>query len=333
MSTDKSSFHNGVLKQTQTTYCGHGVCFYEFQFHSATIRYASIWIPRMSFSEVTTQRTSNIETWHGFKTKSIPEVPSWIESFGRAGYVAKGVVYGIIGALAFMLAIGAGGKISGSREAVQQIGEQPYGRVLLGIVAIGLLGYTSWRWVQAVKDTEGAGTDAKGIVKRTGYTVSGIAYLMLGIFAGSLALGMAGGSDSSSSSILDSTWGRIALAVAGAITIGVACYFVYKAYKAKFMESYDLSRMSEKTRKIALHVGRAGLSTRGVAFAIIGAFILISAIRGTADGEVAGMSDALAAIAAQSYGKILLGITGFGLVCYAVHMTLMGWYRRFNVGK
>ncbi len=287
----------------------------------------------MSISEPTTERTSDSDSWHGYQTKAFPEVPAWIEPLGRAGHMAKGIVYGIIGALAFKLAIGAGGEISGSREAVRAIGEQPFGRVLLGVVAIGLFGYAAWRGVQAAKDTEGAGTNAKGIMKRLGYTFSGIAYLLLGIFAASLALGLSGGSSSSSSSILDSTWGRAVLAIAGAITVGVAGYFVYKAYKAKFMESYDLRRMSETMRTFALHAGRIGLSTRGVAFAIIGGFIFISAVRGTADGEIAGMSDALAAIAAQSYGKVLLGITGAGLVCYAVHMILMGWYRQFNTGK
>ncbi|WP_145174517.1 DUF1206 domain-containing protein [Rubripirellula lacrimiformis] len=287
----------------------------------------------MTTTTATTTHSSNNNSWRGFETKSLPEVQSWVEPLGRAGHIAKGIVYGIIGALAFMLAIGAGGEVSGSREAVRQIGEQPFGRVMLGMVAIGLLGYTTWRWVQAGKDTEGVGTDAKGITKRLGYMISGIAYLSLGVFAGSLALGFSGGSNGGSSSILDSTWGRVGLGMAGAVTIGVAIYFIYKAYQAKFMEQYDFGRMSESARQFALYAGRAGLSTRGVAFAIIGGFILRSAIRGTANGEVAGMSDALAAIAAQPFGKVLIGIAGFGLVCYAVHMLLLGWYRRFNVGK
>lgn len=290
----------------------------------------------MSISQPTTRRDSHSRSWHGFETRSLPEVPSWIESLGRFGHAAKGVVYFVIGLLAFQLAIGAGGEISGSRDAIREIGQQPFGKFLLGLVAIGLLGYTAWRWVQAVKDTEGAGHEAKGICKRTGYAISGLAYLSLGCFAGSLALGLGGSSgsgNSTTSSLLDSTWGRGLLGIAGAITIGVAFYFVYKAYKAKFMTQYDLGAMSENVRKAALNAGRIGLSTRGVAFAIIGGFILMSAIRGTADGEVAGMSDALAAIVAQTYGKILIGITGFGLMCYAVHMFLMARYRKFNVAS
>ncbi|MFG0287051.1 MAG: DUF1206 domain-containing protein [Rhodopirellula sp. JB044] len=271
-------------------------------------------------------------TWHGFKTRSLPKVPSWIESLGRAGHAAKGVVYFVVGFLAFKLAIGAGGEISGSREAIKEIGQQPFGRILLGIVAIGLIGYTAWRWTQAAKDTEGAGNEPKGICKRIGYAVSGIAYLSLGCFAGSRALGFGSGSEGSSGAfLLESTWGRVVLGIAGVVTIGVAGYFVYKAYLASFMTKYRLAEMSETARKTALNAGRIGLGTRAVAFAIIGGFIVASAYRGTSDGEIAGMSDALAMIASQSYGKVLLGITGFGLMCYAVHMFLMARFRRFNV--
>lgn len=290
----------------------------------------------MAITQPTTRRDAHSRSWHGFETRSMPEVPSWIEPFGRFGHAAKGVVYFVIGFLAFKLAVGAGGEISGSRDAIREIGQQPFGKFLLGLIAVGLLGYTAWRWIQAGKDTEGAGSDAKGICKRTGYAISGLTYLSLGSFAGSLALGMGSGSgpgsgNSTTSSLLDSSWGRVVLGIAGIVTIAVAIYFVYKAYQAKFMTNYDLGKMAEKTRVAALHVGRMGLSTRGIAFAIIGGFILVSAIRGTADGDVAGMSDALAAIASQPYGKLLIGTTGFGLMCYAVHMFLMARYRKFNV--
>jgi len=268
----------------------------------------------------------------------MPEVDPWIETLGRLGHFAKGLVYFVIGLLAFKLAIGAGGEISGSRDAIREIGQQSYGRILLGLTTIGLFGYTAWRWVQAGKDTEGAGHDAKGIIKRAGYMVSGAAYLALGVFAGSLALGLGSSSGGNSgngltSGLLSSSWGQVLLGIVGVITVGVAIYFVYKAYYAKFMTSYNLFEMGETTRKVALHVGRMGLSTRAIAFAIIGGFIITSAYRGTADGEIAGMSDALAAIAAQSYGKILIGIVGFGLMCYAIHMALLGWYRKFNVNE
>lgn len=276
-------------------------------------------------------------SWHGFQEARLPQVPSWVETLGRAGHIAKGIVYFIVGFLAFRVTIGAGGEVGGSRNAIREIGEQPYGKFLLGLVAIGLLGYTAWRWVQAIKDTEGAGTEAKGLVKRTGYAISGIAYLILGCYAGSLSLGFVGGSSNGDSSkasfLLDSTPGRIVLGVAGAVTIGVGIYFVVKGYYAKFMTKYQLAEMGDTFRTTALHAGRIGLITRGIAFAIIGFFLAQSAWQGTANGEIAGMGDALSAIAGQMYGRILLGIVGFGLMAYAVHMFLLGCYRRFNVAN
>ncbi|KLU01547.1 putative integraal membrane protein [Rhodopirellula islandica] len=281
--------------------------------------------------------TTSRFSWRGFQEARLPQVPSWVETLGRAGHIAKGVVYFIVGFLAFRVTIGAGGEVGGARNAIREIGEQPYGKLMLGLVAIGLLGYTAWRWVQAIQDTEGAGTEAKGLVKRTGYAISGVAYAVLGSYAGSLSLGWVGGPSSGQSSkasfLLDSMPGRIVLGAAGAITIGVGIYFAVKGYHAKFMTKYQLAEMGDAFRTTALHAGRIGLITRGIAFVIIGYFLAQSAWQGTGNGEIAGMGDALSAIASQTYGRILLGVVGFGLMAYAVHMFLLGCYRRFNVAN
>ncbi|MCD0458230.1 DUF1206 domain-containing protein [Roseiconus lacunae] len=271
--------------------------------------------------------------WNGFQVAQLPQVPSWVETLGRAGHIAKGCVYFIVGILAFRVAIDAGGEIGGARNAIEEIGKQPFGQALLLLVAIGLIGYTAWRWVQAIQNTEGADDDAKGIAKRVGYGASGVTYLGLGLYAGALVFGFTSGSGDSGqqpSFLLDSTWGRAMLGIVGTGIAIAGGYFVYQGWKAKFMEQYNLARMSETLRQTAYHAGRMGLITRGIAFAIIGYFLLRSAWFG-ASGEIAGMGDALSAIAAQTYGKFLLGVVGFGLMAYAVHMALLGWYRRFNV--
>ncbi|MEZ6044181.1 MAG: DUF1206 domain-containing protein [Planctomycetaceae bacterium] len=273
-------------------------------------------------------------TWRGFTTAELPEVPHWIEVAGRAGHVIKGVVYMIVGFVAFKLAIGAGGQISGARGAIREIGNQPFGQTLLAVTAICLFGYTAWRWVQALRDTEGVGDDLQGIIKRLGYAMSGAAYAFLGVYAATRAIGtdfnFIGGGDTTKS-YLSTLPGQIVLAIAGAIVIGTGFFFIYKGFVAKFMRTYNLAAMSDTVRKIALYAGRMGLMTRGVAFIIIGGFLISSVVQGINDGEISGLSDALAAIAAQTYGKVLLAITGFGLMCYAIHCLLKGWFRRFNV--
>ena len=62
------------------------------------------------------------------------------EALARAGFVARGVIYGVIGILAVKLAIGAGGKTTSQSGALKTIAQQPFGEVLLILVAIGLAG-------------------------------------------------------------------------------------------------------------------------------------------------------------------------------------------------
>ena len=72
------------------------------------------------------------------------------EWLARGGFVARGLIYGIIGILAIKLAIGAGGTTTNQQGALKTIALQPFGQVLLILVAIGLGGYALWRLVHAL---------------------------------------------------------------------------------------------------------------------------------------------------------------------------------------
>src|SRR6202140_4575697 len=93
----------------------------------------------------------------------------WMTGVARVGYSAKGVVYLIIGFLAAKLAIGQGGSATDQRGALHTIYDHPSGKFLLIGVAIGLLAFALWSFIQAIYDTEGKGSEAKGIVARIGY--------------------------------------------------------------------------------------------------------------------------------------------------------------------
>ena len=65
----------------------------------------------------------------------------------RAGLVARGIVYGVIGVLALKLALGSGGKATSQQGALQTIAKEPFGEVLLIALTVGLAGYALWRLV------------------------------------------------------------------------------------------------------------------------------------------------------------------------------------------
>src|SRR5690242_4454115 len=72
------------------------------------------------------------------------------EILSRAGFIARGLVYLIIGLLAFDLATGHGGKITNQQGALKTVEQQPFGHFLLALVAVGLGGYALWRIFRAI---------------------------------------------------------------------------------------------------------------------------------------------------------------------------------------
>jgi len=112
------------------------------------------------------------------------EASPWVDRIARFGYVTKGAVYLVVGALAVGVASGMGGQTTDLAGALQTISTQPFGRVMLVFVALGLAAYALWRLVQAVADPEGEGRDAKGTASRLGQGGAGLGYLVLAFTAG-----------------------------------------------------------------------------------------------------------------------------------------------------
>jgi hypothetical protein len=114
----------------------------------------------------------------------------WVATLARLGYATIGVVYLMIGTLATQAALGTGGAIADTHDVLVTIARQPFGRVLLGLTALGLSGYVLWRLVQAGMDPERKGTDARGLLTRLEFAVSGLAYAALAVLAARIALGV-----------------------------------------------------------------------------------------------------------------------------------------------
>src|SRR5512144_2217362 len=104
-----------------------------------------------------------------------------MEKLIRLGYVARGLIWGVIGLLAFQVAVGSGGKLTDQQGAIAVLGNTPLGKILLYVMLLGLVGYALWGVIRAVVDPLHEGHNAKGIVHRVGYLVSGISYGLLAV--------------------------------------------------------------------------------------------------------------------------------------------------------
>jgi len=125
-----------------------------------------------------------------------------IKHIARTGYASKGTVYALTGILAFGAAVGLGGKSEGKLGVLKFLQNQPFGNVLLGILGLGLLCYSFWRFFQSIKDPEDIGTYGKAIGKRIGFFLSGLIYLGLGAYAIYQVFNPSSGGSSSGKSIL-----------------------------------------------------------------------------------------------------------------------------------
>jgi hypothetical protein len=254
----------------------------------------------------------------------------WIERLARFGYAAKGAVYFIVGLLAMQVAFGIGRKTAGTSGALETIVTQPFGKFLLSVVAVGLVGYMIWRFTQAFIDPEHQGTDAKRVVGRLGYALSGLSYAGLALTAVQIIVG-SGGNDSSwrqdwTADLLAQPFGQWLVGIIGAIVIGVGLSYVYRAYTAKFRERFKLAKMSNAQVKWATRVGRFGIAARGIAFGIIGLLLIQAAFQSDPD-EAQGLGGALQVLAEEPLGQWILGVIAFGLIAYAIHMLVTARYR------
>lgn len=258
---------------------------------------------------------------------------SWIKLAAKTGYAAKGVVYLIIGGLATVAAFGTGGGTTGSDGALVRIVNQPVGRILLGIVAAGLVGYTAWRLILCFLDPENKGTDVKGLVMRGYYFVSAVIHGSLVYSAYQLIMGSGGsgggGAESKTAELMSQPFGQWLVGIVGATIIASAFFQFYRAYEKKFCDRMAYDEVDLDARRWLIRLGQSGLSARGTVFLVIGGFLILAAVQ--ADPEDAkGLGQALSTLESQPYGPWILGIVGLGLICYAAHQFVKVRYRRIG---
>lgn len=268
----------------------------------------------------------------GRKAATSPEMTL----LARVGYAAKGSVYLIIGGLSAKVALGDGGSTTDRNGALRAIYEQPFGKFLLVVVTIGLVGYALWSLIQAVVDPERQGTDVKGIATRVGYGVVGLSYAALAVAAAQLVIGTGNGGKSSNTTTKDWTarllalpFGPFLVVLVGLVVIAVAFFLFYRAYKADFKKSLALGTVSSEVRQGIITLGRGGYAALGVVFGIVGVFLIVAAVRNKASAAK-GLGGALHELSQQPYGHVVLGIVALGLIAYGLFSLAQARYRRLG---
>lgn len=245
-----------------------------------------------------------------------------LETFARIGWCARGVVYCLLAAFALT---GAGASDASPQGVFRSVRDMPGGTVLLLLLAAGLALYGAYRLYGAALDSEGKGSEPKGIAIRIGYAASGIAHFILAWAAARLASGGrsdGGGREKEAAGmLLDMPLGGTILGLVGLALLAAAAQQAIKAWTTEFMR--DLAGGAPSW---AVPVGRAGLAARAVVFAVIGISLVKAGWFGAA-GEVKGLGDALSSL---TENKELYLLVAAGLFLFGVHSFVEARWRRIR---
>ena len=249
-------------------------------------------------------------------------VPS-LEMLTRIGFAARGIMYVLIGYLALRF-----GQSEDGSGALGYLANGS-GKLLVAGMALGFLAYGIWRISEALIDTEGHGSDGKGLVVRTGGAVSGLIHLGLSFLAMDLAFGRAsgaggGGTQEQTSTALGLPGGELLVGLAGLALIGSGLWQIAKAVKADFLRQLDQGAAG---RPWVMWLGRAGYAARGIVFIIMGWFFVQAGFASDAS-EAGGMDAALNSLSGGVRSAVALGLLLFGLFSL-----VEARYRRINDPK
>ncbi|WP_026462697.1 DUF1206 domain-containing protein [Adhaeribacter aquaticus] len=273
-----------------------------------------------------------------FTSKFPPSHNSKIDTFARVGLTAKGIVYCLIGTLAFMAALEVNGqtaKDSGIKGIFKFIQEQPFGKFLLAVLGVGLLSYTIWRLAMAILDTENKGTDLKGIGRRVGYAFTGLVYGAFAFSAFSLNNGPGGNNSDTNSrqvlaeKLLHQPFGQWLVGIVAAGTILAGLYQIYKAFSGKYLKKIQSMGYNSETKNLLCRAGKVGHIARGAVWLVIG-YMLFKAAYNTNSKEAGGTEEAFQFLEKNTHGSIILGALALGFIGYGIFMFVRARYEVIN---
>ena len=257
---------------------------------------------------------------------------SWIRKLARAGYASRSLVYFIIGLFAILSGFGHSGETD-SKGALRLLLEQPFGKVLVGVLIVGMSGYVLWRLIQSLLDTDSHGWSPKGLAIRSGLLASAVTYAVLTIYALSLLGVFPSGGSESSLSIAD----RIAFVVGTKpvlfvmmmVFAGVTIAHWFKAYTAGYAKHFN---QAEANMNIVHPISKLGLIARGTVFAIITLLLFYRFMTVTpTDTKPPGLGEALDFVQQLPAGNVLLIMLGVGLLLFSAYSACEALWRQINV--
>jgi hypothetical protein len=254
-----------------------------------------------------------------------------VRFLGRAGFLARGFLYIIIGWIAVEIAFGKTSQQADKTGALQEVGRTPVGQVALWALAIGFFGMALWRLSEALfgavgRDGGKAKTRLTAFGKAVVYAVLGYGVVNYAIDA-STPPSTDQQSVDLTATLMRHPGGRVAVGVIGLVLVGVGLYLAYQAWQKRFRDNLLLNEMGKVATRIVEWLGRIGGIARGMVFATAGVFLVVAAVNAQ-PGQAKGIDSSLRQLAATPGGPWLLVIVAIGLIMFGLYSCCEARWRR-----
>ena len=239
----------------------------------------------------------------------------------RLGLSARAMIYLLMGGLAVAVAFGQSRSDTDQRGALREVAQQPGGKVLLVLLALGFAGYALWRYSEAALGVAG---DGNGAGPRLKSLVRALIYSSLAVSAVAVLTSSGGGESQGAqqqgltASVMSHTGGRYLVGAVGLAVLVAGGVMVYEGATQAFEHYLDMAQASARTRTLVRRLGTVGTIARGLVIGLAGALVVQAAVTFSPD-KARGLDGALKTLAAQPYGKVLLVLAGLGLAVFGVY--------------
>ena len=269
--------------------------------------------------------------------RSMPSIQTLLEWAARLGYGARGFVYFNVGLVALLAAMDLTGDSLGAGGIIELTAQQPFGRVWLTLLGVGLWMFVLWRVLQSVADADHEGWSPRAIGMRAGQALSGVFY---GVLASSVFELMDevgevdaddGGAEAQqqATTVMDMPYGDWLLIGAGLFILAMGVGNIIKGVTGEFADSLACDR---KTCRRVVPLARAGYAARGFAYLPMGMFVVLAGWRTRAE-EARSFGASLELLEAQPFGSWIVGFTALGIMAFGAFALVEARWRRIRMPR
>lgn len=252
----------------------------------------------------------------------------------RGGLVARAGFYLLLAVLAAGVASGAGRsdrRPANAHGALATVAEVPGGRAALLLAAVGFAAFAVLRLAGAYADHE------VGVWRRLTTAGQAVFYLSMAIgvtafLLGDRRAGTARQQDATVLGLVDTSTGRLVLASAGAVVVGVCVWQLRLAWQGGFADSLATDGLGARTRTVLHLVGRIGIVARAASVLPVGGLLMLAAVRAQPRAS-RDLDQLLEALARDPAGRPLVWVAAGGLLVFAAYSLVEVRFRDVHAGN